>query len=558
MSGLWAEKYRPKVISDLYISSEKIDVINEWISNYGITKKALLLIGPPGLGKTTLARIIFTGYDVIEYNASDIRTQALINKAISDIVNLSNVGKNKRAVIMDEIDGMLSTDKKGLDELISFIKNTGSFEPTPFILISNIENMKQAMLQTLFKNCVEIFFDEPDKADYLDYIAKIWRLEFIAGLSDEILEELYQIGQCDYRRIINFMEYLKYSTDDYIDLKHIRKLKKIYFGIKDNMNVSQSILKIMLSKSIDYAKIMNIYYYNRSKINSIIYENYYRYADSISNAVKLIDCLINSDLIERLIYETQTWNLLQEHGRFSLYLPILYFSGDIKINVKKLDSSKAFIQNNKKKVLEVLENIRYKTIVQIVDVKLFAELILYLICKKKYVVVVTLMEYYNFYDIDLLSGITGITYFKEYWTKIISKEESAIILKLIKSAQMAMPLPLQSYVPIKKKINTSAPVAISQTSQTSQTLLPSTQIKIIPKLKTIKKEIQVSTEIIPTSAILQLKASTQITQISPITPITPISPITITPIPTKPREEIKPLINGTVKRILKVIKKIDN
>ena len=90
------------------------------------------------------------------------------------------------------------------------------------------------MLNTLSKNCIELFFEEPVKTDYIALIKKIWHLEYynIVTPSEEILEELYQIGQNDYRRIINFMEYLYYSIDsasNNISINFIKKLKKNIF-----------------------------------------------------------------------------------------------------------------------------------------------------------------------------------------------------------------------------------------------------------------------------------------------------------------------------------------
>ena len=88
---IWFEKYRPKSIDDLVISNTKKDLIRQWFTDFqaGTTSQfAILLIGPPGLGKTTLAHIILHEfkYHVKEFNASDIRSKALIEENLSGLV----------------------------------------------------------------------------------------------------------------------------------------------------------------------------------------------------------------------------------------------------------------------------------------------------------------------------------------------------------------------------------------------------------------------------------------------------------------------------------------
>ena len=51
---LWVEKYRPKKIADVIGNEEAKAAFVEWLKNKRHTKKAVLLYGPPGVGKTTL------------------------------------------------------------------------------------------------------------------------------------------------------------------------------------------------------------------------------------------------------------------------------------------------------------------------------------------------------------------------------------------------------------------------------------------------------------------------------------------------------------------------
>ena len=94
-----------------------------WQENPGA--KAVLLSGPPGIGKTTVATLIASelGYETLELNASDTRSKKAITEELADVVlsqAISSVSGHvhKRLVIMDEVDGMGGSDRGGIPELI--------------------------------------------------------------------------------------------------------------------------------------------------------------------------------------------------------------------------------------------------------------------------------------------------------------------------------------------------------------------------------------------------------------------------------------------------------
>ena len=85
---IWLEKYRPKKLSEFLGHRSQVDTIKRWIksfkNNVSTTKRFLLLYGPPGVGKTTIAHIILNeyGYDVVEFNSSDLRNKEVIKRRI--------------------------------------------------------------------------------------------------------------------------------------------------------------------------------------------------------------------------------------------------------------------------------------------------------------------------------------------------------------------------------------------------------------------------------------------------------------------------------------------
>ena len=80
---LWVEKYRPKKIEDIVGNEEAKATFVDWLTGKrrSKTKKAVLLYGPPGVGKTALVNAAARdcGFTIIEMNASDTRSEKAIN-----------------------------------------------------------------------------------------------------------------------------------------------------------------------------------------------------------------------------------------------------------------------------------------------------------------------------------------------------------------------------------------------------------------------------------------------------------------------------------------------
>ena len=78
----WAEKYRPKSLSDIIGNTKVINDLKSWAGSWGekMVKRGVILSGPPGCGKTSAAIALANdmGWEVIELNASDARSGAVI------------------------------------------------------------------------------------------------------------------------------------------------------------------------------------------------------------------------------------------------------------------------------------------------------------------------------------------------------------------------------------------------------------------------------------------------------------------------------------------------
>ena len=207
---LWVEKYRPKTIEECILPDTTKKTFSEFVKSGELPN--LLLAGPPGVGKTTVAKALCNelGVDYYVINGSDegrfldtVRNQA---KSFASTVSLTSTGKHK-VIIIDEADNTTHDVQLLLRANIEAFYNNCRFIFTC--------NYKNKIIEPLHSRCSVVEFGIRGK-ERQELAAKFFkRLQTILTKEKVKAEPKILVGLInkhfpDWRRVLN--ECQRYST----------------------------------------------------------------------------------------------------------------------------------------------------------------------------------------------------------------------------------------------------------------------------------------------------------------------------------------------------------
>ena len=145
---MWVEKYRVNEFDSFFGNEKSRLLIINWLKKWIKGTKPLLIIGPPGTGKTSFVKSLakLLDLDLIELNASDLRNKINLETIINPILLNNSIFGKRMLLFLDEVDGISGRDDYGgMPFLSNILKNAD----VPIIMASNSKSYK---MKDIIKN----------------------------------------------------------------------------------------------------------------------------------------------------------------------------------------------------------------------------------------------------------------------------------------------------------------------------------------------------------------------------------------------------------------------
>jgi DNA polymerase III delta prime subunit len=282
-------------------------------------KKGIYIYGSPGCGKTHFVMNLLkeANYDIIKYDAGDVRNKALIDTITSNNISNRNVLQmmtkqvKKIAIVMDEIDGMNNGDKGGITALIKIIRQKKTKKQrlenktmNPIICIGNYYIDKK--IRELMKVCNVFELKTPTKPQ----ISRL--LQVIMPDTTHYIKrknEIVDYVQGDMRKVL-FVHDIYRKRPHILDSDVLQDIFQVKTYNEDAKKITQSLINRPF-KIEEHNRCMNET--ERTIVALLWHENI---VDVLANEqadksypfyLKILDNMCYADYIDRITFQSQIW-----------------------------------------------------------------------------------------------------------------------------------------------------------------------------------------------------------------------------------------------------------
>jgi replication factor C large subunit len=267
----------------------------EWFKKWRKGTKPLLLVGPPGIGKTTIANLAARdfNFDMISLNASDVRNKKNIQEILEPVLGNQTI-LGQPMIFIDEVDGIHGrSDYGGVEALINILKES----TIPIILAANngsSDKMKK------IKKVVKTIVLRPLPPRLLRLYLNMILEKENAQINPGILIKLISKSNGDIRSMLNSSQALVTGFEPSIERTF------------ESLDIEEGINAFYKSQSIDEARVVlySMRIDPREKINAF-YSSIITSSISHLEMENFLQVISEADMLYGRIMKTQEWRLLR-------------------------------------------------------------------------------------------------------------------------------------------------------------------------------------------------------------------------------------------------------
>ncbi|MEM2021100.1 MAG: replication factor C large subunit [Zestosphaera sp.] len=304
----WVIKYRPRRLSDFIDQEEAKESISKWLSSWLSGKpvrKAALLYGPPGSGKTSIVEALCRDYglQLIEMNASDYRRAQDIERVAKLASMQRGLFAGRRLILLDEIDGLTVTgaaDAGAVEAILNLIEVTRN----PVIMTAN--NPWDLRLRPLRDVSLLIEFRRLRKTDTIRILERICVAEKLA-CEENALKFIAERSEGDLRSAINDLEAIAEGVG-----RVTEELAKQILRARDRVLDSFEVVRKIFTSNYIWQARLNATQtdLDPDMLMEWINENLPRQFTDPEDLWRAYEALARADVYRGRIIRTNSWDLL--------------------------------------------------------------------------------------------------------------------------------------------------------------------------------------------------------------------------------------------------------
>ncbi|MCW3982137.1 MAG: replication factor C large subunit [Candidatus Bathyarchaeota archaeon] len=308
MHAAWTVKHKPKRSDEIVGNREAVESLGKWLKSWemGIPqRRAAFLHGAAGVGKTVTVEVLADelGFELIEKNASDYRTEEKIRQFAGLASQYSGLFGKRRIVLLDELDGIYgAVDRGAIPALTRIIKDTRC----PIVLTANKFWDKRFVGFRDKRKFLILEFKKPSASQVFKLLKRICAKEGIAA-EEQALKFVANRSEGDVRSAVNDLQSMaqgrKELTYDNVSWLAHRNRKDVIFNV---------IRLVLYGKDCRTAKqAIRMADVDLDMLFEWIYENTPYHFNVPSELTEAMTALATADLYRGRIRRTRNWKLMR-------------------------------------------------------------------------------------------------------------------------------------------------------------------------------------------------------------------------------------------------------